>query len=176
MDSLPKQRQEGASCGLHHEMLVQEEASEEAMMEHEQACAARKHMIMLMQAGHSWQEAAELAGVHISRSAAYRLLQGVRLRGEVALQDGRHGHPAKLRQPVREWLETTCREAPHTPSHVVQTALQERFGILISIGHLNRVRAELGVGSRVVRREKNSKLHVQEVKPTGKREQADSSW
>jgi transposase len=157
-------------------MLVQEEASEEAMMEHEQACAARKQMITLMQAGHSWQEAAELAGVQISRSAAYRLLQGVRLRGEVALQDGRHGHPAKLRPPVREWLETTCRQAPHTPSHVVQAALQDRFGIQVSIGHLNRVRAELGLGSRASGGEKNFKLPTHQGNPTGTREQADSSW
>jgi len=36
-----------------------------------------------------------------------------------------------------------------------EAALQERFGILISIGHLNRVRAELGLGSRAGHREKN---------------------
>ena len=41
------------------------------------------------------------------------------------------------------------------PSHVVQAALLERFGILISIGHLNRVRAELGLGSRAGHWEKN---------------------
>jgi hypothetical protein len=37
----------------------------------------------------------------------------------------------------------------------VQAALQERFGILVSIGHLNRMRAKLGVGSRAIHREKN---------------------
>jgi transposase len=74
-----------------------------------------------------------MAGVRLGRSAAYQLLRNVRLWGEAALQDGRHGHPAKLREPVRQWLEMTCREAPQTPSHVVQAALQERFGILISL-------------------------------------------
>jgi transposase len=125
-------------------------------MEEDELRAAKRQMSALMQAGHSWQEAADRAGVRIGRSAAYQLLRNVRLRGEAALQDGRHGHPAKLRAPVRHWLETTCREAPHTPSHVVQAALQEHFGILISIGHLNRVRAELGLGSRAGHREKNS--------------------
>ena len=116
---------------------------------------AKRRLIALMQAGHPWQEAAAMAGVRIGRSAAYQLLRNVRLRGEAALQDSRHGHPVKLREPVRQWLETTCRQAPQTPSHVVQAALQERFGILISIGHLNRMRAKLGVGSRAVHREKN---------------------
>lgn len=108
-------------------------------------------MVALVQAGHPWQEAAAIAGLHIGRSAAYQLLKKVRKRGEAALQDGRHGHPAKLREPVRKWLETTCHEAPQTPSREVQAALQECFGILISIGHLNRIRAELGIGSRTVR-------------------------
>ena len=98
-----------------------------------------------MQAGHPWHEAAAMAGMQIGRSAAYQLLCNVRLHGDAALQDGRHGHPAKLRPPVREFLETTCREAPGIPSHVVQAALQERFGLRVSVGHLNRVRAELGV-------------------------------
>jgi transposase len=148
---------------------------QEKAMEREQRCAAKRQMIAFMQAGHGWQEAAAMAGLHIGRSAAYQLLQKVRTRGEVAWDDGRHGHPAKLREPVREWLETTCREAPQTPSHMVQAALQERFGILVSIGHLNRIRAQLGVGSRAVRREKNFQPPVHQRSPTGKREPLDSS-
>jgi hypothetical protein len=49
---------------------------------------------------------------------------------------------------LRVWLEHYCRTSPGTPSHVVQAALQERFGIQISIGYLNQVRANLGLGSR----------------------------
>ena len=47
-------------------------------MEEEHNRAAKGQLIVLMQAGHSWQEAATMAGVQISRSAAYRLLQKVR--------------------------------------------------------------------------------------------------
>ena len=47
-------------------------------MEEEHNHAAKGQMVSLMQAGHSWQEAATMAGVQISRSAAYRLLQKVR--------------------------------------------------------------------------------------------------
>jgi transposase len=144
-------------------------------MEAEQRRGAKRQLIALMQAGHSWQEAATVAGMQISRSGAYRLLQEVRKRGEAALLDGRHGHPTKLRESAREFLETTCRETPSTPSREVQAALQEQFGIFVSIGHLNRVRAQIGVGSRVVHRGKNLKFPVLQKKLTGKRELADSS-
>ncbi len=73
-------------------------------MQEDQRRAARGLLIALMQAGHPWHEAAAMAGVHIGRSAAYQLLCHVRMRGEAALQDGRHGHPAKLRPSVREFL------------------------------------------------------------------------
>ncbi len=117
-------------------------------MEAEQRRAAKEQMIALMQAGHRWQEAAAQAGIQVSRSTAYRLLRQVRTRGPAAFQDGRHGHPAKLRTDERLWLEHYCHRSPCTPSRVVQTAFQERFGIQISIGYLNQVRARLGLGSR----------------------------
>ena len=111
-------------------------------MQEEQRRAAKGQMIAFMQAGHCWHEAAAMAGVHIGRSAAsYQLLRNVHLRGDAALQDGRHGHPTKLRQALCEFLETTCREVPSPPSREVQAALQEWFGIVVSIGHLNRIRA-----------------------------------
>ena len=145
-------------------------------MQEDQRRAAKGQLIALMQAGHPWHEAAAMAGVHIGRSAAYQLLRNVRLQGEVALQDGRHGHPAKLHEPVLTWLETTCRQAPLMPSRLVQAALQERFGILVSIGHLNRIRATLGVGSRLVHREKNfDSLARQRTLPARKGQVASSS-
>ena len=71
-------------------------------MEKEQQRVAKGQMVVLMQAGHSWQEASTMAGVQISRRASYRLLQKVRTQGEAGLHDGRHGHPAKLREPVQQ--------------------------------------------------------------------------
>jgi len=117
-------------------------------MEAEQRRAAKEQMVALMQAGHRWQEAAAQAGIPISRSTAYRLLRQVRRRGKAAFEDGRHGHPAKLRTAERDWLETYCHMSPGTPSRVAQTAWQERFGTQISIGYLNQVRARLGLGRR----------------------------
>ncbi len=88
----------------------------------------------------------------------------MRSRGKAAFQDGRHGHPAKLRTTERLWLEHYCRTSPGTPSHVVQTAFQERFGIQISIGYLNQVRANLGLGSRT--QEAGKKLDADSSPPS----------
>jgi transposase len=125
-------------------------------MEKEQKHDAKRHMMELMQAGHHWKEAATVAGVQSSRSTAYRWWQAYRSHGEEALQDGRHGHPAKAREPVLVWLESTERQAPQMSSRVVQTQLEERFGFLISITHLNRLRAAHGRVGPAKRKEKKS--------------------
>jgi transposase len=134
----------------------------------EQRYLSKKQMIALMQSGHSWQDAAKQAGVRISRSSAYRLLQAVRLRGEAALQDGRHGHPAKLHKEAQAFLEAMCRQTPELPSREVQVALQKRFGVLVSVGHLNHLRARLGLGSRAARAKKKVLSAVPRGSPIGK--------
>jgi len=80
-------------------------------MESEQRQAAKKQMMVLMQEGYPWQEAANRAGIQTSRSSAYRWFQQFRTQGEAALHDGRHGHIAKMRKPIQEWLEARCRKA-----------------------------------------------------------------
>ena len=113
-------------------------------MEQEPRQAAKRHMLELMQAGQPWQAAATAAGIQVSRSTAYRWQQEVRTRGEAALQDGRHGHPAKLRPPVLHWLESRCQGASQLPSSQLQRELQEQCGVHISISHLNALRATHG--------------------------------
>ena len=71
----------------------------EISMEHEHQQVAKRHLVELMQAGQPWQAAAAAAGVQVSRSTACRWRHLVRTRGEAALEDGRHGHPAKVRPP-----------------------------------------------------------------------------
>ena len=106
---------------------------------------ALAQMIAGMQAGRSWQEAARQAGVQTSRTAAYRLLQRVRTEGVEALEDQRHGHPTKVREPVRQWLVQFCRAAQEVAGRTVQAALQEQFHLEVSISQVNRLRAALGV-------------------------------
>ncbi len=121
------------------------------MSEAQQEQAAKRQMMELMQAGRPWQEAATIAGVQTSRSTAYRWFQDYRTRGEAALQDGRRGHASKVREPVLQWLASRCCQAPQTPSSAVQKELQEHFGLVVSITHLNRLRAARGLGSQAVR-------------------------
>lgn len=116
-------------------------------MEESKLYTARVQVVEAMERGSPWHEAAKLAGLQISQSTAYRLRQRMRQGGKQALQESRHGHPAKLRGEVRQWLEETCRQAPQTPSHEIQAKLAERFALSISVSQLNRVRASLGVSN-----------------------------
>ena len=89
-------------------------------MEPEQRRAAKQQMLELMEAGVSWQEAAKTAGIQTSRATAYRWKQEARIRGEAALQDGRHGHPAKVLPPILHWLESRCQATSLVASSQVQ--------------------------------------------------------
>ena len=109
---------------------------------------ARLRLVTGLQAGLPWREAAAAAATRSSRATAFRLLRAVRAGGEAALADGRHGHPSKFRQPVKDWLLAYCGEHPGATSRVVQAVLQERFGVTVSRSQLNRVRAALGVRQR----------------------------
>ena len=114
-------------------------------MDRTQRRAAKAHLIAGMLRGLPWQEAAAQPGLQISQATAYWLLSRFRTEGAAVLQDGRHGHRSKLRDPIRQWLEAYCRASPSRTSRTVQAALFERFGIQVSIPYLNRVRAALGV-------------------------------
>jgi transposase len=89
-------------------------------------------------------------------ATVYRLLKRVRAEGEMAYRDQRHGHPIKLRGEVRTFLIQMCQATPSISSPLVQQALQERFGLSISVSQLNRVRASLGLSRRRMPREKKS--------------------
>jgi transposase len=125
-------------------------------MELEPRQAAKRRMLELMRAGQPWQAAAAAAGIQVSRSTAYRWQQEVRTRGEAALQDGRHGHPAKVLPSVLHWLESRLQGTSLVPSSQLQRELQEQLGVRISISHLNAVRATHGWGNVVTQGGKKS--------------------
>jgi transposase len=126
-------------------------------MDKEQYESAKACFVSCMQEGQSWQRASASAGLQISQSNAYRLMKAVRQRGEVALSDGRHGHPSKLRGAAQAFLEEQCRQAPQTPSSTVQVELQERFDLRVSVSQINRVRAALGISNHRKRPEQGKK-------------------
>jgi len=108
---------------------------------------ARLHLLEHMFAGHSWQSAVSLSGLHIARSTAYRLRQRARDEDKAALVflDDRHGHPYKLTEPVRMWMVEFCATNPQVASSRVQTELKTTFGLQVSVSQINRVRAAYGV-------------------------------
>jgi transposase len=134
-------------------------------METEDRRAAKAQLVTHMLQGQPWDAAAAAAGLHVSRSTAYRLLQRVRTQGEAALADGRHGHPTKLRAPLHHWLEEFWRERPQATCRKAQTALEARFGVEVSQSHLSRVRAALGLTPVPEAREKKQ-APSQPVEPT----------
>ncbi len=110
--------------------------------------AAKARLVESMLRGQSWEDAVSASGLTLGRSGAYRLTWRACVYGEEALADHRQGHVSKMHAPVRAWLEASCRAAPGTPSRVVQAALREHFDLRVSVTHLNRLRASLGLGSR----------------------------
>jgi len=109
--------------------------------------AARLQLIESMFAGQSWRAAAAQSQLQISRSTAYRLIQLARNeeKAGLAFLDDRHGHPYKLTKPVQAWLVDVCRKDPQIPSSRIQAELKTNFGIEVSVGHINHVRAQQGV-------------------------------
>lgn len=107
--------------------------------------AAKAQLVAGMLRGSCWQEAARSAALQTSRTTAYRLRQRVRTEGAAALDDQRHGHPAKLHTPVQQWLTEFCHATPASSGRTVQAALFKRFGLQVSISQINRLRAALGV-------------------------------
>lgn len=113
-------------------------------METEERRAAKRELVKHMLQGQPWHVAAAAAGLHVSRATAYRLLQRGRTQGEAAFADGRHGHPTKLRAPLRHWLEAYWRDRQEATCREAQEALQARFGVRVSQSQLSRVRGALG--------------------------------
>ena len=118
-----------------------------------------------------------MAGVQISRRASYRLLRKVRTESEkLACKMADMDAPHKLREPVLQWLKDYCRAAPSIPSHEVQQALENRFGIRVSVSHLNATRTALGLPSRMPPLREKNWMGTQKWTPIGKKEQGDSCW
>ena len=84
-------------------------------------------MNTLMRARYLWHNVAAKGGLQISLSTAYRLVQAIQVQGEVAFQNERQGHPAKLLEGVLQWLQAFCRATQKTQILEVQAALQEQF-------------------------------------------------
>ena len=117
---------------------------------------AKQQVLAAFERGCSVQDLLRTNAVPLHRATVYRLRQRFEADPKTALSDERHGHASKLRNDVRAWLQEYCQIAPGCRSRTVQSALYERFAIHVSIAHLNRVRASLGLSRRSPDAEKKS--------------------
>lgn len=115
-------------------------------MNREEQLHAKQRLVAAMQEGQRWHDAVTRAGLPLHRSAAYHLVKRVRTEGEEAYIDHRHGHPSKMRAPLRDWLVAYCRRYPDHSARLIQAALRNECDMTISIGHINLLRRQLGIG------------------------------
>lgn len=122
----------------------------------QQRQAAKREIVRQFEHGVSVEGVRGCCLVPMHRTTIYRLLKRVQREGEGAFNDGRHGHPVKLRGEIRAFLLEYCQNHPSVSSSAVQRLLAERFGLLVSVSQLNRVRAAGGL-SRQYSSEKKAK-------------------
>jgi transposase len=123
---------------------------------------AKREIVRDIEQGASTREARARSTVPMHRVTVYRLLKRVQREGERAFEDGRHGHPVKLRGEALTFVIEHSQAQPHIASSVLHRAMLEHFGSAPSISQLNRVRAGLGLSRRAVAQEKktsNGPLH-----------------
>lgn len=114
--------------------------------------AEKVQVVERMAGGESWQAALQAVGVQASESSVYLWRQKWRSGGQAALVDGRHGQRHKLNDALRTWLQSSCAAAPERSSRELQAAIWQQFGVAVSQGHLNLLRAQWGVSRRQKKR------------------------
>ena len=122
----------------------------------EQRQAARREIVQQVEQGATALEARMRNPVSMHRTTVYRLLKRVQREGEDAFNDGRHGHPVKLRGDILTWMLDYCQNHASAASREVQCLMAEHFGLWVSVSQLNRVRAAHGLSRKNPSREKKA--------------------
>ncbi len=118
--------------------------------------SARQEIVQQVKLGATAREARKRCSVPMHRTTVYRLLKRVEREGEDALDERRHGHPAKLRGEVLTCVLDYCQSHASATSREVQHLVAERFRITVSVSQLNRVRAAHGLSRKTPQREKKA--------------------
>ena len=90
--------------------------------------AAKREIVRQFEHGVSVEDVRGRSPAQMHRTTIYRLLKRVQHEGEGAFNDGRHGHPVKIRGEIRAFLLEHCQNHPSVSSSAVQRLLAERFG------------------------------------------------
>jgi len=64
-----------------------------------------------------------------------------------ALLDGRYGHEQKVNSAMREWLYERKKEDDDLRSSQLVREIEEKFGIQLSIGHINHLLRQRGMAA-----------------------------
>lgn len=133
---------------------------------------AKKVVAELMQAGYSWQEATQRAGIAMGKSTAYSVWKKYREKGMDGLRDGRHGHRFKVTEGVLQLMKEACQQDACISSGEIQKMIKDQMHINLSITHLNETRAAYGWTNQSGSEEKKRHLRMS----AGKREPEGSCW
>jgi hypothetical protein len=78
--------------------------------------AAKQQLLADLQDGYSVPETRARASLPWHPATIYRLRQRLQADPALALADGRHGHPVKLRGEVRDWMVASARRGRTRPA------------------------------------------------------------
>ncbi len=79
-----------------------------------------------------------------------------------ALIDGRYGHEQKMTAEMKEWLYERKRQDERQTGPELAEALEERFGVKVSVGHINHLLRQVGLSRQTGRPPGKSKKKEEE--------------
>jgi len=112
---------------------------------------SKKQVVESVLSGKSHQEAIDEAQITISVRSVYRWVQDYREDGEPSLYERRRGVVWKVSDEMRAWIVECCEETPSLSAKQLQGQLQETFGVVVSISHINQIRINEGVSKSMIR-------------------------
>ncbi len=86
-------------------------------------------------------------GTPVCRATFYNLRRRMHLNPTEARQDHRGGQAYKAPRPVQEWLTAYYTTHPEATRTMIHAALCQEFGVQLTIRHLDRLRAQLGLST-----------------------------
>jgi transposase len=118
---------------------------------------SKKQVVESVLSGKSHQEAIDEAQITISVRSVYRWVQDYREDGESSLYERRRGVVWKVSDEIRAWIVECCEETRSLSAKQLQAQLEETFGVVVSISHINQIRIDENVSKSMMSPPKKSK-------------------
>ena len=117
---------------------------------------SKKQIVESILVGKSYQESINDAQIRASERSVYRWVDRYNEEGDRGLREGRRGVVWKVTDEIRAWLVECCEEAPWLSARQLQAQLQETFGVVVSLSHINQIRIDEGVSKAIILPKKRS--------------------